>query len=242
MRYKCIVSYDGSKFEGYQIQKELNTIQKNIQDTIKYIMHEDVHIISSGRTDKGVHAYGQVFHFDAKKEINTNKLKMALNTYMDQSIHITDIEVVDDSFHARACAKSKIYEYVLNEGEYNPIEKDYVYQYGYPLDIQKLNEIKEVFIGEHYYKNFCTNHEEFKTYTRTVTSIDIRKDGNKYYFVIEGNGFLRYMIRMIIGTMIAYQRGIVSKEDIEFSLKEECNKRTCYKVPSCGLYLKKVNY
>lgn len=242
MRYKCVVSYDGSKFEGYQIQKELNTIQKNIQDTIKFIMLEDVHITSSGRTDKGVHAYGQVFHFDAKKEIPIHKLKMALNTYMNQSIHIESIEVVDTSFHARACAKSKVYEYVLNAGEYNPIEKDYVYQYGYPINIDKINEIKEVFIGTHYFKNFCTNNEEFKTYTRTITSIDVKCEGNKYYFLIEGNGFLRYMIRMIIGTLIAYQRDILTREEIEFSLKEECKKRTCYKVPSEGLYLKEVKY
>ena len=242
MRYKCIVSYDGSKFEGYQIQKELKTVQKNIQDTIKFIMHEDVHITSSGRTDKGVHAYGQVFHFDAKKEIVPNKLKMALNTYMDQSIHVKDIQIVDESFHARASAKGKVYEYIINEGEYNPIEKDYVYQYGYPINIEKLNEIKEVFIGTHYYKNFCTNHEEFKTYTRTVNNIEIRKENTKYYITIEGNGFLRYMIRMIIGSMIAYQRGIISKEDIKYSLTEECKKRTCYKVPSSGLYLKEVKY
>lgn len=242
MRYKCIVSYDGSKFEGYQIQKELNTVQKNIQDTIKFIMLEDVHITSSGRTDKGVHAYGQVFHFDAKKEIPVQKLKMALNTYMDQSIHIKNIEIVDETFHARACAKSKVYEYVLNTGEYDPIEKDYVYQYCYPVDVDKINDVKDVFLGTHYFKNFCTNNEEFKTYTRTITSIDVKRDGDKCYFVIEGNGFLRYMIRMIIGTLIAYQRGLLTRENIEYSLMEECKKRTCYKVPSEGLYLKEVKY
>ena len=117
-----------------------------------------------------------------------------------------------------------------------------MYQYGYPINIEKLNEIKEVFIGTHYYKNFCTNHEEFKTYTRTVNNIEIRKENTKYYITIEGNGFLRYMIRMIIGSMIAYQRGIISKEDIKYSLTEECKKRTCYKVPSSGLYLKEVKY
>lgn len=242
MRYRCVVSYDGSKFEGYQIQKELKTVQKNIQDTIKFIMLEDVHITSSGRTDKGVHAFGQVFHFDAKKEIPTNKLKMALNTYMDQSIHISSIDIVDENFHARASAKSKVYEYILNSGEYNPIEKDYVYQYCYPIDLAKLNEIKEVFIGTHYFKNFCTNNEEFKTYTRTIKSVKIKKEKDKYIFTIEGNGFLRYMIRMIIGTMIAYQRGILTREEIEYSLSEECRKRTCYKVPSAGLYLKEVKY
>ncbi|MBE6124483.1 MAG: tRNA pseudouridine(38-40) synthase TruA [Erysipelotrichaceae bacterium] len=243
MRYKVIVSYDGTLFDGYQIQKDKRTIQNEIQIALAKLYQKEIKISSSGRTDKGVHAYGQVFSYETEKEIEPYKIKKALNTYLPKDVSIINVNKVDDSFHPRGSIKNKEYVYKINIGTFNPIERNYVYQHGYDLDVKKLKKAAKLFVGTHNFKNFCTNdEEEKKTYVRTVNKISISKKDDIIIISIVGTGFLRYMVRMIIGTMIAYNDGKVDLDNIKFSLDERCPNRTIYKVPSEGLYLMKVTY
>lgn len=242
MKYKVIVSYDGSDFDGYQIQKDKRTVQNEIQVALKKLYQKDIKISSSGRTDKGVHALGQVFSYDVDKEIDCYKIKKALNTYLPDDVSVVSVTTASDDFHARGSAKSKEYVYRINVGTFNPIERKYCYQYGYPLDISKLKKAAKVFIGTHNFKNFCTNDEENKSYIRTINKIKITKEKEIISISFSGNGFLRYMVRMIIGSMIAYNNGKVDLDNLKFSLDERCGNRTIYKVPPEGLYLVSVTY
>ncbi len=242
MKYKVIVSYDGSDFDGYQIQKDKRTVQNEIQLALKKLYQQEIKISSSGRTDKGVHALGQVFSYDVDKEIKCYKIKKALNTYLPKDISIVNVEVASENFHARGSVKSKEYLYKINIGTFNPIERKYCYQYGYSLDVKKLKKAAKVFIGTHNFKNFCTNDEENKTFIRTINNIKIKQNKEIISITFSGNGFLRYMVRMIIGSMIAYNNGKVDLDNLRFSLDERCENRTIYKVPSEGLYLVGVTY
>ncbi len=243
MNYKVVVSYDGTAFEGYQVQKEKRTVQKEIEDALFKLYTHEVKIHSAGRTDKGVHALGQVFNYYEEKEIDLYKIKKAMNTFLPKDIAVVSVETVPDDFHARGSARSKEYLYKLNMGTFNPLERNYVYQHGYKLDVKKLKEASKVFLGTHDYKNFCTTEEdEKKTFVRTISKIEIKQDGDILTFRFIGTGFLRYMVRMIIGSLIAYAQGKVEIDHLKFSLSEECKHRTMYKVPSEGLYLVKVNY
>lgn len=242
MKYKVIVSYDGSDFDGYQIQKDKRTVQNEIQVALKKLYQKDVKISSSGRTDKGVHALGQVFSYDVDKEIDCYKIKKALNTYLPDDVSVVNVATASDDFHARGSAKSKEYVYRINVGTFNPIERKYCYQYGYPLEVSKLKKAAKVFIGTHNFKNFCTNDEENKSYIRTINKIKITKEKEIISITFSGNGFLRYMVRMIMGSMIAYNNGKVDLDNLKFSLDERCENRTIYKVPSEGLYLVSVTY
>lgn len=242
MKYRVIVSYDGSDFDGYQIQKDKRTVQNEIQVALKKLYQKDVKISSSGRTDKGVHALGQVFSYDVDKEIDCYKIKKALNTYLPDDVSVVSVAAASDDFHARGSAKSKEYVYRINIGTFNPIERKYCYQYGYPLDVKKLKKAAKVFVGTHNFKNFCTNDEEKKSFIRTINKIKITKDKEIISITFSGNGFLRYMVRMIIGSMIAYNNGKVDLDNLRFSLDERCENRTIYKVPSEGLYLISVTY
>ena len=164
MRYLITFSYDGSNYNGYQKQPNLRTIQSSIEDALKFINGlESVDIHASGRTDKGVHAINQKAHFDLNKNITLYKLKCALNTYTDKDIYIKNVEVVDASFHARYMVKKKEYIYKLNMGEYNPIERNYVYQYNKELNIEKMKNEIGYLKGTHDFSAFV-NKEEKKEY------------------------------------------------------------------------------
>ena len=140
MRYLITFSYDGTNFNGYQKQPKLRTIQGEIEDALKFVGEEDIELCASGRTDKGVHALNQKAHFDLNKNITCYKLKCALNTYTKNDIYIKDVKVVQNDFHARYMVKKKEYIYKINIGEYNPIERNYIYQYNKNLNIDRIKK------------------------------------------------------------------------------------------------------
>ncbi len=242
MRLKCWLSYKGSNYFGYQIQKneDEKSIQKEIQDVLKKIFSADIKIISSGRTDKGVHATNQCFHFDIDKDdIDVDKLRHSLNCLTSEDIYIKSIEIVDENFHARFNVKNKTYRYVINIGEYNPLVNDLVYNLNQQLDIEKMKEVSKLFLGEHSFHNFCTNDEDF---IRTIYSIEFNIKENYLMVDLCGNGFRRYMVRMIVGTLIQVGLKKLSLDEIKKLLTIECNSRVSYKAPSCGLYLYSIVY
>ena len=245
MRYLMTFSYDGSKYNGYQKQPKKISVQEFLEDKLKMLnSNKRVILHSSGRTDKGVHAINQKAHFDLNKEVNPDRLKHSLNKMMelDGTIYIKNIEEVDSDFHARFDVKEKEYIYKINIGEYNPIEKDYVYQYNKDLDINSMIEASKYLIGEHYFTSFTKDSKEYETCVRTIYSIDIKKINNVVTLTFKGNGFLRYMVRNIVGTLINVGERRINPQEIEAILNSLDRRKAGKTAPASGLYLSNVKY
>lgn len=188
-RYKIIFSYDGSNFNGYQKQDNLRTVQGELEKALQYI-NNDIYtkLVSSGRTDKGVHAFRQVGHADILVDINEYKLKCALNSLTDDDIHVINTEKVDNSFHARYMVKNKIYLYKINLGEYNPVDRKYIYQYNKKLDVKKMIEGSKYLLGKHDFKSFTTSDCDKNT-NREIYDINFKIVDNILNIEFNGNGF-----------------------------------------------------
>lgn len=241
--FKVVVSYNGVNFNGYQKQNSLRSVQGEIEKVLNKIHHHDVKSFGAGRTDKGVHALGQVFNFESDLEMNASQFEKAFNSLLPDDIYVKNVEEVDMSFHARYSSKSKEYHYLVNLGDYNVLEKDYVLQLTKDVDVEKMKEASKLFLGKHDFKNFCASEEEkVKDYIRIIESIDITKENDKILFVFKGNGFLRYMVRMLVAILLEIGTGRKDVSFIEERLDNDKLNRSNYKVDSCGLYLIKVNY
>ncbi len=243
MRYKIIFSYDGSKFNGYQKQKGIsNTIQGRIEEALKDINNnKETKFTSSGRTDKGVSAYMQVGSCNIDVKITPYKLKRALNSRLHDSIHIIDVLEVDEDFHPRYMVKEKTYIYKINMGEYNPIEKDYVNQLCKELDVDVIKEEIKDFEGTHDFSAFCSNEDKKEDCVRTIFKTNVEKDNNYLIITFTGNGFLKYMVRVMVGYLIDVSLGKREKGKINnyFKSKEKVTTKTA---AATGLYLKEVKY
>ena len=241
MKYLITFSYDGSKYNGYQKQPSKKTVQKEIEDVLTKInSNKSVSISSSGRTDRLVHALNQKAHFEMK-DMDLEKLKNSINKLLSSSIYVKKIEKVKDDFHARFDVKSKVYVYYINIGEYNPIEKDYVYQYNNNLDIEKMKEAIKYFEGMHNFRAF-TKVEEEKDFVRTIFKTNIEKDDDKIIITFEGNGFLRYMVRNMVGLLIEIGSLKRNSSDVQKIMDSLDRTKAGITAPAEGLYLKDVYY
>lgn len=243
MRYLLKFSYDGSNFSGYQTQPDLRTVQNEIEKAIEIINNGKRKIIhSSGRTDKGVHALCQYAHVDLDIDITPHKLKRALNSNLDSDIHIIETNIVDDSFHARYNAKKKEYKYYINLGEYNPIERNYVFQYNYKLDIDAMKKAIKVFIGKHDFRAFVTENSNKPNCIRTIDIAFIEEVDNRLIFTFKGDGFLRYQVRNMVGILIKVGERKLDYNNVLEILKSKDRSRCGVTAPSQGLYLVGVSY
>lgn len=245
MKYKCIVSYDGFSFNGYQKQKhDNNTIQGCIENALSILFKEKIIIYGSGRTDKQVHAYGQVFHFTSQKIIPLTNLKKALNELLVPGIIIKKCEYVDDSFHARYSVSKKVYVYkIKNSKNINVFDSRYYTYLNETLDFELLKKASLLFIGKHNFKNFTTNKiDEVESFEKTIYDVNVKKAKNVIEIEFIGSGFLRYQVRMMVGALIVVAS---LKKPIEFIsnlLKDNVDEKCSYKASPQGLYLKKVIY
>ena len=243
MRYLITFSYDGTNFSGYQHQSGLRTVQGELESALKYINGGiDTIVTSSGRTDKGVHALCAKAHVDIMVEITPYKLMRAMNSNLPSDIHVIKTEVVDNEFHARYMVKEKEYQYKLNMGEYNPIERNHVYQYGKRLDVEKMKEAIKFFLGTHSFKSFTPNKDKRNNYIRTINYADIKEKDNIVTFTFRGNGFLKYQVRNMIGYLIKVGEGKKKGEDIPKILEKEDRRMASITAHAEGLYLTKVTY
>lgn len=243
MRYLITFSYDGTNFHGFEKQDKYRTIQGEIEDVLKYINNgSDTKIVASGRTDKGVHALEQTGHVDINVKITEDKLKRAMNSLLKDDIHVIKTEVVSDNFHARYLVKEKIYEYKLNMGEYNPCERNYIYQFNKKLNIEKIKEATKYFIGIHDFKAFTPNKDKRNSYVREIYEINLQEENNILTFTFRGNGFIKYQIRNMVGLLI--QIGLEKKEPIDvLNVLNSKNRSNGFRTAHPeGLYLKKVIY
>ncbi len=246
MRYFMSFSYDGSKYKGYQKQPNERTIQKELEEAITKInSNQEVSIHASGRTDAGVHAYNQKAHFDLDNIIDCDKLKHSLNSIIPDDIYIRGIVNVADDFHARFNVKAKEYIYKINMGTYNPIEKDYIYQYNKRLDVAEMERALKYLEGTHNFKSFTKSDEEKDDYVRTIVQTNLERDQknlNQITLSFLGTGFLRYMVRNMVGMLIEIGEGKHKSEDIIKILESHDRTKAGICAPACGLYLKDVFY
>ncbi|MBO6047774.1 MAG: tRNA pseudouridine(38-40) synthase TruA [Erysipelotrichaceae bacterium] len=241
MRIRCIVSYDGTHFRGWQIQPNQRTVQGVIQDALKQITQEDVIIHSSGRTDAGVHGVNQVFHFDTNKELPEKQWKRAINHFMPEDIYIKDTKLVTEEFHSRYSAKEKEYRYLLSMNEYDPFQVNYIYQYGRTLDIEAMRECAKIFIGEHDFASFCT-YDQYGNTIRTLYRFDIDEKDGIVTFKLIGNGFRRYMVRHLVGGLIQVGAHRRDQAFIQALLDSKGENKCLFKAKPQGLYLWQVTY
>lgn len=245
MRYIMTFTYDGSKYKGYQKQARVKTIQSQIEKAFKIISLKQINIVASGRTDAGVHAINQKAHFDLEMNIKPEKLKNAINSLIPNDIYIKDIKEISDNFHARYSAKAKEYIYKINMGSYNPIERNYVYQYNKKLDVVEMERALKYLEGSHNFKSFCKADVEVDNYVRKIIQTNLIRDFknvNKITIVFVGTGFLRYMVRNMVGILIEIGEGKRKSEDIIDILKERDRTKAGITANPEGLYLKDVFY
>lgn len=242
MRYLMTFSYDGTSYNGYQKQKNKNTIQDNIEINLSKIFNQNIKISASGRTDAGVHAINQKAHFDIDSEINIDKIKHSLNKMINDDIYIKDIVKVSNDFHARFSVKEKEYIYKINIGEYNPLDRNYIYQYNRNLNIDKMREASSYLIGTHNFKSLTKSNTEKNDYIRTIYSIDFILEEDILTIKFIGTGFLRYMVRNIVGLLIEVGINKRNPKDIESILNALDRQKSGITAPPQGLYLKNVKY
>ena len=243
MRYRIKFSYDGSAYSGFQTQKGKETIQEKLEEALTKINNsKKTSITATGRTDKGVHALAQYGHTDIDVNITENKLKRALNSNLPKDIHVIETKIVDDDFHARYQVKSKTYKYIINTGEYNPLERNYVYQYNYLLNIEEMKKAIEYFKGQHDFRAFVTNNKEKENCVRTINKVEIAKKKEKIIITFQGDGFLRYQVRNMVGILLRVGQEKIPPEAVKKILESKDRTKSGKTAPAEGLYLVDVEY
>ena len=243
MRYLIKFSYDGTNYKGFQSQGKLNTIQQQMEIALTKINNGiKTKIVATGRTDKGVHALSQYGHADIDVNITEKKLKRALNSNLPNDIHVISTKVVDNSFHARYNVKRKTYKYLINVGEYNPLERNHVYQYNYSLNINSMKQAIKYFEGKHDFRAFVTNNKEKDNCIRKIEYADIKQIDNIINITFKGTGFLRYQVRNMVGILIRIGENKLDKDEL-IKILNSCDRTKSGKTaPSVGLYLVDIKY
>lgn len=240
---KIIIEYDGTNYCGWQNQENVITIQEKLEDAIEQVTSEKTRLIGSGRTDGGVHALGQVANFFTTSTIPGNKFKYILNNVLPDDIKIIESEQVDMDFHSRFSAKGKRYKYRIYTREMpSPIYRNFSFHYKHKLDIQKMEQATKYFIGTHDFTSFMGRGSRVKSPVRTINAIEIEVVGDFIEITFEGNSFLRYMIRIIVGTLINVGSGRTQVLDIPNIISAKNRDRAGKTAPSQGLFLEEVYY
>ncbi|MGZ0084203.1 tRNA pseudouridine(38-40) synthase TruA [Caldibacillus thermoamylovorans] len=243
-RIKCVIAYDGTHFFGYQIQPEKRTVQGELEHVLKR-MHKgkEVRVAASGRTDAGVHAYGQVIHFDTPLSLSPEQWKKALNAQLPDDIVVRSAAETDSAFHARFSAKAKEYRYnVWTAAERDVFRRYYCAWHPYPLDIDAMNEALVPLKGTHDFTGFCSAKTAMEDRVRTIYHAEVEADGPMLQFRLIGSGFLYNMVRIIVGTVLEVGQGKRSPSDIEWLLAAKDRRLAGPTAPAQGLYLWRVYY
>jgi tRNA pseudouridine38-40 synthase len=241
--FKIIIEYDGASYHGWQRQKNANTVQAEIEAAIKKITKKQVSIIGSGRTDAGVHAFGQVANFLCATKLSCHVLKKALNSVLPKDIVIKECKKAADDFHARFCAKSKIYNYcILNSETKSAIFRNNCWSIKKKLNLDNMKKAASLLIGTHDFKAFEGAGSSVKTSVRTVLRLEIIKQSDYIIFEFKASGFLRHMVRNIVGTLVDVGLCKISIQNFKDILKSKNRNNAGITAPAHGLFLMKVFY
>ena len=240
MRYLMKVSYDGSGFYGFQRLNEYRTVQKVLEEARGVINKGEVLVKGASRTDKGVHAYGQMIHFDIDYDIPADRLMYAVNRILDNDIRVLDCKKVGNDFHARFNVKRKKYVYKINLGDFDCLKSRYFLQVYEKLDIDKMRECAKVFLGCHDFRNFVAGERD--NYLMCVEDIKFNMNNDILEIEFLGKSFYRYMVRNMVGAML--EVGMHKKEicDVSKMLDDYMVKKQMMTAPACGLYLMDIEY
>lgn len=240
---KLTIEYDGKCYNGWQRQPNKLNIQGEIERAIYNITKEEVDLIGSGRTDAGVHALGQVANFKTNSQISIEKLPLAINSQLKNSIVIKEAEEVNERFHSRYNAKRKTYRYIINNSKCGTaIYRNLEYSYPFKLDAEKMKQASKYFEGEHDFKAFKSSGTSSKNSVRTIYKAIVKQEGEKIIIELTGNGFLYNMVRIISGTLLDVGLGKIQPEEIPEMIESKDRQRAGKTLPAHGLYLVEVKY
>jgi len=244
-RVKAIVAYDGTNFAGYQSQPNMRTVQSEINKALVKI-HKDktAHSVASGRTDAGVHANGQVIHFDTPLTLPPDRWRMALNVLLPTDVRILSVTYVDENFHARYLATGKTYVYKWTYAEVqSPFDRNYSVHLGnWRPDVEKMQEAATYLIGTHDFTSYCSSKTATSNRVRTVRLLTVERVEDELVMTIEGDGFLYNMVRTIAGMLLAVGIGWNPPEDLQRILELRDRQAAGKTAPAHGLYLEQVTY
>ncbi|WP_078429447.1 tRNA pseudouridine(38-40) synthase TruA [Alkalihalobacterium alkalinitrilicum] len=243
-RFKCVISYDGTDFSGYQVQPQRRTVQGELEKALKTIhKNQTVQVFASGRTDASVHAVGQVIHFDTPLHIPTEKWGQALAANLPDDITIRNVQGVNPDFHARFHAVRKEYRYrVLNHKLSDVFRRRYTYHVPYEINIDVMKEATNFLIGTHDFTSFCSTGSPVEDKIRTIYQLEILIEEDEIIFSIQGNGFLYNMVRIIVGTLLEVGTGKRDVKDIKDIILAKDRAMAGKTAPGHGLYLWEVDY
>ncbi len=249
MNFKLTIQYDGTDFRGWQVQDNERTVQGELQRVISMLEGSEVHVAGSGRTDAGVHAEGQIASFRMSKSFTADKLRAAINGNLWSDVRIISVEKAADDFHARFSAKGKTYIYrVVNAPVISPFWSRYAHHEARPLDVARMNEAARIFLGKHDWTAFSAANSDAEHRIRTIQefSVESRWDGRAgssiIEFTIRGDGFLRYMVRSIVGTLLEVGRGEKDFDTIQTAIVGGDRNLAGATAPAHGLTLFRVYY
>lgn len=237
------ITYDGTKYHGYQIQKNEKTIEGELTRAVSETLKKPTKIYSAGRTDKGVHSLGQFANFYAETTIDLGNLPRVINYHLPEDISVVSAKKVSNDFHARFSAKKKIYRYIIYNSRYrNALFYNRTYQYPFELNLETIEKSFNYLIGERDFVSFMGRDAIVKDTVRTIYSISISSKNDFLYFDFVGKSFLKNMIRIIMGTAIEIGRGKYPPIYMKEVLENKKRKNAGPTVPACGLYLMNVIY
>jgi tRNA pseudouridine38-40 synthase len=249
MNYKLTIQYDGTDFHGWQMQGELRTVQGELTRALSRIDGREVVVHGSGRTDAGVHAEGQVAHVHLEKQITPEKLRAAINGNTEKDVRVIEAAIVDDQFHARYSALEKIYVYrIVNGPVVSPFWLRYAHHEARPLDHSRMQQSANLFLGEHDWSAFSSAQSDSETKRRTITNIAVSESTDeraRARFIeirVSAEGFLRYMVRSIAGTLLAVGRGEMDDALVARAIDGGDRSMVAATAPACGLTLLSVRY
>ncbi|MBN1300042.1 MAG: tRNA pseudouridine(38-40) synthase TruA [Melioribacteraceae bacterium] len=241
--YKLTIQYKGTNYAGWQIQKNVTTVQQVIVDAVKQITGQSVNLIGAGRTDAGVHALGQTANFRIEESLDLYKFKHSLNSVLPYDISVSDIAEVDHDFHARFNAKKRSYFYIISSAK-SPFYHDFSYTLNItePNFIDRANRLLETIVGEHDFASFSKQNPDVNSYVCSVYDARWKHSGSLYYFFIEANRFMHGMVRAITGTVIEAVKLNAPDNYLLDVLAQKKRGASGMAVPAKGLFLFKVKY
>ena len=242
-RIKITLDYIGTAYDGWQRQPDRDTVQKRVEEAIFSLSGERVSVVASGRTDAGVHALGQVAHFDVNAAIPAKNYMTGVNHFLPPDIRILSAEEAPEDFHARFSAHEKTYTYCIYESRFDrACYFNRAARVEQKLDLKNMKTAAEAFCGTHDFTSFCSAGADTTTFTRTIKDIRITRSGGLGKISVTADGFLYNMVRIMTGTLLAVQQGRFVPEDIPKIIEGKNRKLAGPTAPACGLYLEKVFY
>lgn len=241
--YKMTLSYDGTRYFGWERQPGKDTIQGKLEAVLTRMCGTEVNVIGAGRTDAGVHARAMVANVYMDTDKTPAEIRDYMNHYLPEDICIAEVKEAADRFHARYRAVGKLYRYTCYVGETKPVfDRKYVTALDFQPDVEKMRQAAAYLTGEHDFKSFCTNPQMKKSTVRIVDSIDIARRKEYLYFNFHGTGFLQNMVRILVGTLLEVGEGKREPEDVKAILEARDRKQAGYTAPAQGLCLMEVDY